>query len=90
MPAVLEYWAQAEHWLGLPYPAGLPRSRHQARELWLTERVASSRRWYVASKALDLLRGEEWSSLPSRLVRHAPRILSERGYLKRRIDKMFD
>lgn len=87
---VLEYWAQAEHWLGLPYPAGLPRSRHQARELWLTERVASSRRWYVASKALDLLRGEAWSSLPSRLIRHAPRILGERGYLKRRIDKMFD
>jgi len=87
---ILEYWAQAEHWLGLPYPADMPRARHQARELWLTERIANNRRWYVASKALDLLRGEEWSELPSRLIRHVPRILRKRGYLTGRLRGLFD
>jgi hypothetical protein len=40
-----EYWAQAEHWLQLPYPTNLPRSPRQQRELWLTEQAAQSRIW---------------------------------------------
>ncbi len=50
-----EYWAQAEHWLGLPYPETLPRSPWQGRELWLSARVATAARWYWLLTGYDLL-----------------------------------
>ena len=49
----LEYWAMAEHWLGLRYPECLLRSPHQVRELWLTERAAESRAWSRGFRLYD-------------------------------------
>ena len=72
----LEYWALAEHWLGLPYPASLPRSPRQNRELWMTERAGESRAWAKSLRAYgQLLR------LPPRLVRFGKRVLQKPGYV---------
>lgn len=49
----LEYWALAEHWLGLPYPECLSLSPLQHRELWLTERAAESRAWALGFRFYD-------------------------------------
>lgn len=74
--AFLEYWALAEHWLGLPYPDSLPRSPRQNRELWLTERTAESRTWARGFRAYgQLLR------LPPRLLRFGKRVLQNPGYV---------
>lgn len=53
--ALAEYWAQAEYWLKVPIPTKLPRSPHQARELWLTEKVATHRGWHRLFSYFDLL-----------------------------------
>ena len=74
--AFLEYWALAEHWLGLPYPKSLKRSPRQNRELWLTERVAESRTWAKSFRAYgQLLR------LPPRLLRFGKRVWQKPGYV---------
>ena len=72
----LEYWALAEHWLGLPYPESLPRSPRQNRELWLTGRAAESRAWAKSFRTYgQLLR------LPPRLLRFGKRVLQKPGYV---------
>ena len=74
--AFLEYWALAEHWLGLPYPESLPRSPRQNRELWLTERAAESRAWAKSFRAYgQLLR------LPPRLLGFGKRVWQKPGYV---------
>ena len=57
-----EYWAQAEHWFKTSYPDTLPRSPHQARQLWLLEWVATQSGWHRLFACLDWL-----SRLPRRL-----------------------
>jgi hypothetical protein len=79
----LEVWALAEDWLQLAYPAHLPRSPHQQRELWLTERVAASPAWARGFRLYNsLLR------LPPRLLRFGPRIVRKPGYLPAKAQKM--
>ena len=43
--AFLEYLAQAEHWLGLAWPPGLPRTASARWELWLQGRALTSVGW---------------------------------------------
>ena len=45
-PVLAEYWAQAERWLKVSYPESLPRSPHEAINLWLLERVATQPFWF--------------------------------------------
>ena len=76
----LEYWALAEHWLGLPYPESLPRSPHQRRELWLTERAAESLTWSRGFRFYDgALR------LPRRLWGLGVRLAQAPGYFPMRV-----
>ena len=75
----LEYWAMAEHWLGLPYPESLPRSPNQQRELWLTERVAESLAW---SRGFRLYDGA--LRLPRRLWNLGVRLVQAPGYFPAR------
>jgi hypothetical protein len=68
--AFLEYLAQAEHWLGLAYPPGLPRAPSAGRELWLQGRVLTSVGWrrlftVLENGAILILR---LGRLPLRLV----------------------
>jgi hypothetical protein len=81
----LEYWALAEHWLGLAYPQALPRSSRQKRELWLTERVAESRAWSRGFWFHDAL-----LRLPPRLLRLGPRIVRQPGYLPVKLKSLLD
>ena len=68
--AFLEYLAQAEHWLGLAYPPGLPRAASAGRELWLQGRVLTSGGWRRLFVGLDAgARLPPWlARLPLRLV----------------------
>ena len=75
----LEYWAMAEHWLGLPYPESLPRSPHQQRELSLTERVAESRAWSRGFRLYD-----DALRLPRRLLGLGVRLVQAPGYFPAR------
>ena len=76
----LEYWALAEHWVGLPYPESLPRSPRQNRELWLIERAAESRTWAKSFRAY----GQLWQ-LPPRLLRFGKRVWQKPGYIPFRL-----
>lgn len=61
-----EYWAQAEHWFRASYPDTLPRSPHQARQLWLLEKVATRPGWHRLFTSFNWL---------SRLPRRLPNLL---------------
>jgi len=75
-----EYWAQAEHWLQMPYPDTLPRSPHQARQLWLLEKVATRLGWHQLFIFFDWL-----SRLPRRLLNLLVRLRLMPGYFPVRI-----
>jgi hypothetical protein len=81
----LEYWAQAEHWLNLPYPADLPRSPYQQRELWLTERAAESRIW---SSGFSLYNAT--LRLPRRLWGLGVRVVQAPGYFPVKVKALLD
>ncbi len=80
----LEYWALAEHWLGLPYPECLPRSPNQQRELGLTERAAESRAW---SRGFHLYDGA--LRLPRRLWGLGVRLVQAPGYFPARVRDVY-
>ena len=81
----LEVFALAEDWLHLDYPAHLPRSPHQQRELWLTERVAESRAWSRGFRLYNAL-----LRLPPRLLRFGPRIVRQPGYLPVKVKSLLE
>ena len=75
----LEYWALAEQWLGLPYPEGLPRSPHQRRELWLTQRAEESLAWAQGFHLYDIA-----LRLPRRMLGLGVRAFNDPGYFPAR------
>jgi hypothetical protein len=75
----LEYWALAEHWLGLPYPESLPRSPHQRRELWLTQRAEESLAWAQGFHLYDIA-----LRLPRRMLGLGVRAFNDPGYFPAR------
>lgn len=77
---LLEYLAQAEDWLGLAYPPGLPRAPSAGRELWLQEWVLTRPGWRRALTALDVA-----VRLPPRLVRLPLRLVLTPGWLPWRL-----
>ena len=78
--ALLEYLAQAEHWLGLTYPPDLPRVASARRELWLQERVLTRPGWRRLFVILDTAAG-----LPPRVARLPLRLLLTPGWLPWRL-----
>jgi hypothetical protein len=81
----LEVFALADHWLHLDYPAHLPRSPHQQRELWLTERVAASPAWARGFRLYHAL-----LRLLPRLLRFGPRIVRQPGYLPVKVKSLLE
>lgn len=82
---IQEVFALAEDWLQLAYPAHLPRSPHQQRELWLTERVAASPAWSRGFRLYNAL-----LRLPARLLRFGPRIVRKPGYLAVKVKSLIE
>ena len=78
--ALLEYLAQAEHWLGLTYPPDLPRVASARRERWLQERVLTRPGWRRLFVVLDTAAG-----LPPRVARLPLRLLLTPGWLPWRL-----
>ncbi len=78
--ALLEYLAQAEHWLGLTYPPDLPRVASARRERWLQEWVLTRPGWRRLFVILDTAAG-----LPPRVARLPLRLLLTPGWLPWRL-----
>ena len=78
--ALLDYLAQAEHWLGLAYPPALPRTASARWELWLQGLVLTSAGWRRLPTAL-----ETGATLVGRLARLPLRLVLTPGWLPWRL-----
>ena len=75
-----EYWAQAEHWFKTTYPDNLPRSPHEALQLWLLEKAAIQPDWRRLFTCLEWL-----SHLPRRLPYLFYMAITNPGYFPTKI-----
>jgi hypothetical protein len=81
--AFAEYLAQAEAWLGLPYPQAVPRSPHATRELRLIRKAQTQPAWRRLFTGLDYFR-----CLPPRLARLPLRLVLTPAWLPRKIGQL--